>query len=33
VNHMGVRFRTRSCRELVDQIHAFSSEVAPYLND
>jgi probable F420-dependent oxidoreductase len=32
VNHCGVRFRTRSCDELVDQIEAFAAEVAPHLN-
>lgn len=29
VSHCGVRFRTRSCDELCDQIAAFASEVAP----
>lgn len=33
VTHVGVRFRTRSCDELVDQMQAFASEVAPHLND
>jgi probable F420-dependent oxidoreductase len=33
VNHCGVRFRSRSCDELVDQIDAFGCEVAPHLND
>jgi probable F420-dependent oxidoreductase len=33
VSHTGVRFRSRSCAELVDQIHAFGSDVAPLLND
>jgi len=33
VQHLGVRFRARSCDELVDQIHAFAAEVAPHLND
>lgn len=33
VNHCGVRFRSRSCDELIDQIDAFGSEVAPLLND
>ena len=33
VSHCGVRFRSRSCDELVDQIHAFGSQVAPLLND
>ena len=32
VSHCGVRFRSRSCDELVDQIAAFGSEVAPLLN-
>ena len=32
VSHTGVRFRSRSCDELVDQIHAFGSDVAPFLN-
>jgi probable F420-dependent oxidoreductase len=32
VSHCGVRFRSRSCDELVDQIHAFGGEVAPLLN-
>jgi hypothetical protein len=31
VNHLGVRFRSRSCDELVEQIAAFGSEVAPHL--
>jgi probable F420-dependent oxidoreductase len=31
VNHCGVRFRTRSCDELIDQIDAFAAEVAPHL--
>jgi len=31
VSHCGVRFRTRSCDELVDQIGAFAAEVAPHL--
>jgi probable F420-dependent oxidoreductase len=31
VSHCGVRFRTRSCDELVDQIGAFASDVAPHL--
>lgn len=29
VNHMGVRFRSRSAAELVEQIEAFAREVAP----
>ena len=33
VSHCGVRFRSRSCDELVDQINAFGSVVAPLLND
>jgi probable F420-dependent oxidoreductase len=33
VSHMGIRFRTRSCNELLDQIEAFGTEVAPQLND
>jgi probable F420-dependent oxidoreductase len=33
ISHCGVRFRSRSCDELVDQIAAFGSEVAPRLND
>lgn len=33
VHHCGVRFRARSCDELVEQIDAFGSEVAPLLND
>ncbi len=33
VSHCGVRFRSRSCDELIDQISAFGSEVAPHLND
>jgi alkanesulfonate monooxygenase SsuD/methylene tetrahydromethanopterin reductase-like flavin-dependent oxidoreductase (luciferase family) len=32
VNHCGVRFRSRSCDELVDQIEAFATQVAPHLN-
>jgi hypothetical protein len=32
VHHVGVRFRARSCEELVDQIDAFGAEVAPHLN-
>ena len=31
-NHCGVRFCSRSCDELIDQIEAFGSEVAPLLN-
>ncbi len=33
VSHCGVRFRTRSCDELVDQIEAFATDVAPHLED
>ncbi|HVN85487.1 MAG TPA: TIGR03619 family F420-dependent LLM class oxidoreductase [Candidatus Binatia bacterium] len=32
VNHMGVRFRSRSCDELADQIERFGREVGPLLN-
>jgi probable F420-dependent oxidoreductase len=32
VSHCGVRFRTRSCAELCDQIEAFATDVAPLLN-
>jgi probable F420-dependent oxidoreductase len=32
VSHCGVRFRARSCRELLEQIAAFGAEVAPHLN-
>lgn len=32
VRHMGVRFRTRSCDELVEQIERFGIEVGPLLN-
>lgn len=32
VSHMGVRFRSRSCAELVEQIEAFGQEVGPHLN-
>jgi len=32
VSHVGVRFRSRSCDELVAQIEAFAAEVAPRLN-
>jgi len=31
VNHVGIRFRTRSCDELVEQIAAFAEEVMPHL--
>jgi probable F420-dependent oxidoreductase len=33
VHHFGVRFRARSCQELIDQIDAFGSGVGPLLND
>lgn len=33
VHHLGVRFRSRSCDEMVDQIERFGSEVGPLLND
>jgi len=33
VSHCGVRFRTRSCDELCDQIEAFAAHVAPLLGD
>jgi probable F420-dependent oxidoreductase len=32
VQHCGVRFRSRSCAELIEQIEAFGSEVAPLIN-
>jgi len=32
VQHCGVRFRSRSCDELIEQIHAFGNEVAPLIN-
>jgi len=32
VRHCGVRFRTRSCDELVEQMQAFAREVAPHVN-
>lgn len=32
VSHLGIRFRTRSCDELVEQIEAFATEVMPHLN-
>jgi alkanesulfonate monooxygenase SsuD/methylene tetrahydromethanopterin reductase-like flavin-dependent oxidoreductase (luciferase family) len=32
VSHCGVRFRSRSCDELCDQIDAFAREVAPLLD-
>ncbi|MBI3782293.1 MAG: TIGR03619 family F420-dependent LLM class oxidoreductase [Deltaproteobacteria bacterium] len=33
VSHMGVRFRSRGCNELVEQIEKFGSDVAPHLNE
>jgi probable F420-dependent oxidoreductase len=30
-SHCGVRFRSRSCAELIEQIEAFASEVAPHV--
>jgi hypothetical protein len=33
VQHCGVRFRSRSCDELVEQIEAFATEVGPLVND
>ncbi|MBI3786477.1 MAG: LLM class F420-dependent oxidoreductase, partial [Deltaproteobacteria bacterium] len=33
VHHLGLRFRSRSCDELVEQIERFGSEVGPLLND
>jgi len=32
VSHCGVRFRTRSCAELCEQITAFAADVAPLVN-
>jgi hypothetical protein len=32
VNHMQVRFRNRSLQELLDQMDAFGTEVAPLLD-
>ncbi len=32
VSHTGVRFRSRSCDELVEQISAFGARIAPLLN-
>jgi probable F420-dependent oxidoreductase len=32
VSHCGVRFRSRSCDELVEQIEAFAMEVGPLIN-
>ena len=32
VNHCGVRFRSRSCDEMVEQIEAFAREVAPLID-
>jgi len=31
VTHVGVRFRSRSCDELIDQVDAFAADVAPHL--
>ena len=33
INQLQLRFHTRSCAELCDQIDAFGAEVAPLLND
>ena len=33
VNHMQLRFRSRSAEELLDQIAQFGSDVAPQLDD
>jgi hypothetical protein len=32
VNHLQVRFQSRTCDELLDQMEAFGAEVAPLLN-
>jgi probable F420-dependent oxidoreductase len=32
VQHCGVRFRTRSCDEMIEQIERFGTEVAPLIN-
>lgn len=32
ISHLGVRFRSRSCDELIEQIERFGSEVGPLLN-
>lgn len=32
VQHCGVRFRSRSCDELIDQVEAFGQEVGPLIN-
>jgi probable F420-dependent oxidoreductase len=32
VQHCGVRFRSRTCEELIEQIEAFGQEVAPLIN-
>jgi len=32
VQHCGVRFRSRSCDELIEQIEAFAAQVAPLVN-
>ena len=33
VSHCGVRFRSRGCDELIEQIEAFATDVAPLIND
>jgi probable F420-dependent oxidoreductase len=33
VNHVQLRFRTRSCSELLDQMDAWAADAAPLLND
>lgn len=33
VVHIGVRFRSRSCDELIEQIERFGADVGPFLND
>jgi hypothetical protein len=33
ISHLGVRFRSRSCDELLEQIERFGSEVGPLLDD
>jgi len=33
VNQLQVRFKARSCDELLDQMEAFGSEVAPLLKE
>ena len=32
INHLGIRFRSRSCDEMVEQIERFGAEVGPLLN-